>query len=136
MNNFMIINNENIGISYAELNEDDLLIYNNNSKYCFKVYMKSNWKDIRNIEIGEKKHIEFSEYCLSENNFPTLILPTISCVQKISEYELLFYFKCNNFNNIVHMSKKSNFDIDLKTMEIQILFNLKDFKNNKIIYKL
>ncbi len=37
MENIMIINNKNIGISYAELNEDDLLIYSKNSKYCFKV---------------------------------------------------------------------------------------------------
>jgi len=137
MKNFMILNNENIGISYAELNEDEVLLYNNNSKYCFKVYLNSNgnWKDIYNLKIGEKRQIEFSEYGLSENNIPALIFPTISYVEKPNDYELLFYFKCENFNDIVFMSFKNHFDIELNNLEIQILFNLKDFKNNRIIYK-
>ncbi len=137
MNNLMILNNENIGISYAELNEDELFLYSKNSKYCFKVYLNSNgnWKDIRSLKIGERKQIEFSEYCLSENNVPALISHNISYVQKISNKELLFYFKVEDFNNIVYMSMKNYFDIELNNLEIKILFNLNDYINNKIIYK-
>ncbi len=135
MNNAMILNKKNIGISCALLDEDDLLVYSKDNKYCFKVYMGSSWKDIRNIKVGEKKQIEFSEVCLSDNNVPALILPNISCIQKINEYELLFYFKCDNFNDIVYMSMKNHFDIELESLEVQILFNIKDFVNNKIIYK-
>lgn len=131
----MVINNENMGISYAELNEAELLIYTKNSKYCFKVFIYYNWKDIKNIKVGEKKQIDFNEYCLSENNIPALILPTISDVQKINETELLFHFTFENFNNIVFMSMKNHFDIELNNLEIKIKFNLQDFKNNKIIYK-
>ncbi len=137
MNNFIILNNENIGISYAELNEDDLLLYDKNSKYCFKVYMNSNgnWNEIKNLKIGEEKKIEFSEYILSENNIPALISPTVSFVQKPNENEFLFYFKFDNFNDAVYMSIKNHFDIKLNNLQIQILFNKKDFKDNKIIYK-
>ncbi len=134
MNNLMLLNNKDIGISFAELNDDELYLYSKNSKYCFKVYIKDQ-KNLENLKVGEKKQIDFSEYCFSENNFPALIFPTINYVQKTNDNELLFYFKCENFNNIVHMSMKNHFDIELKSLEIQILFNLKDFKNNKIIYK-
>lgn len=135
MDNAMILNNKNIGISCAELNEDDLLVYSIDNKYCFKVYIRGSWKDIRNIKVGEKKPIEFSEVCISENNVPALILPNINSVEKISEDELLFYFKCDNFNDIVYMAMKNHFDIELENLEVRILFNIKDFVNNKIIYK-
>jgi len=133
----MILNNKDIGIGYMELNEDELYLSDKSSKYCFKVYLNSNgnWKDIRNTKIRERKDIDFSEYCISENNIPALIFPNISYVEKIKERKLLFYFKCENFDDIVYMSKKDHFDIELRSLEVQVVFDLNDFVNNKIIYE-
>ncbi len=95
MDNIMILNNENIGISYAELNEDEVFLYNKDSKYCFKVYItESNWKEIRNLMIGEKKQFDFNECCLSENNIPALISPN-SYVEKKRKAIMNYYFILN-----------------------------------------
>lgn len=48
--NSMILNGKNIGISYIELNEEDLLIYDKSSKYCFSVYLMNDWDKIRSIK--------------------------------------------------------------------------------------
>lgn len=137
MDNLMILNNKNIGISYAEINDDELFLYSSDSRYSFKVYLASNGEidKIKALSVGEKKYIQFSEYVLSENNIPALINPGISYVHKVTDNKLVFYFKCDNFDNVVYMSLKNHFDIILKSLEIRIIFNFNDYQNKRIIYR-
>ncbi len=71
-NNIFILNNKNIGISKIELNKDELFIVDTNGKYslCIHIY---NWKEINSINVGEKKKIDFNEYCFNEKNESALI---------------------------------------------------------------
>ena len=55
--NIMILNNKNIGISRIELNKNELYIIDKTNKYslCVHIY---NWKELNKIEIGKKQKIE------------------------------------------------------------------------------
>lgn len=134
--NFMILNNINIGISKIELDKSDLIIIDKLHKYCLQVKVKYNWKDINNIKVGEKKNIDFNEYCLAENNEPALIWPSICYVEKISNDYLSFYLKFENLSSETHyMNMRNCFNIEPKTLEVKVIIDYKDAIGDSIIYK-
>lgn len=133
--NIMILNNENVGISKIELNECDLLITDKSCKYCFKVCLKYDWEEINSVKVGEKKSIDFNEYCLSENNEPALIWPSRCYVEKISDNYISFYLKFNDLSDTVtYMNKRSRFDIELNSFEVKVFIDYKDVIGDSIIY--
>lgn len=135
-NQKMILNGKNIEISKIELNECDLLVIDKSQKYCFKVCVKYNWKDIDNIKIGENKSIDFNEYCLSENNESALIWPSNRYVEKISDDLIYFYFEFKDIHNTVcYMNKRECFDIDLNSLEVKVSIDYRDASNVAIIYE-
>lgn len=134
--NSMILNGTNIGISKIELNKSDLLVTDKSGNYCFKVCIFYNWKEINNLEIGEKRKIDFNEYILSENNKPALINPTNCFIKKIKDAYLGFYFEFKNLvTETCYMNKKCRFDINLNSLEVKIYINYKDDINGLIIYE-
>lgn len=73
--------------------------------------------------------------CFAKDNHPALINPSVSYVEKPSENELSFYFKFDDFKDIVYMFDTNKFDLNISKLEIKVSFNYKDFENDKIIYK-
>lgn len=131
------LNGRNMGISKIELNECDLLVTDKSQKYCFKVCVKYNWKDINTIKIGEKKKIDFNECCLSENNESALIWTSNCYVEKISDDVVYFYFEFKDLANTIHyMNKRECFDIDVNSLEVKIYINYKDEIEGSIIYNI
>lgn len=118
--NYMILNGEDIGISRIELNKADLLIFDKAGKYCLKVFVAYNWEDIRNLDIGEKKVIDFNEYCFSEYNKATLVWPMECYTLKKSESSIIFYLKFDGFLDICYMNKRNRFDIALESLEVKV----------------
>lgn len=138
MNNKMILNNKDIGISKIELNKSDLLITDKTGKYTLHVTIYYNWKEINNLKVGEEKNINFNEYILTENNEPVLIWPNKSLVNKISDDIIYFNFSFNNITNnkdTCYMNKRGCFDILVDSLEITVSINYQDVSNNSIMYK-
>lgn len=138
MNNKMILNNKDIGISKIELNKSDLLITDKTGKYTLHVTIYYNWKDINILKVGEEKNIDFNEYILTENNEPVLIWPNKSLVKKISDDIILFDIEFNNISNnkdTCYMNKRGYFDIPANSLEVKVSINYQDASNNSIIYK-
>ncbi len=134
--NAMILNNENVGISKIELNESDLLITDKSCKYCFKVCLKYNWKEMNSIKVGEKKNIDFNEYCLSENNEPALIWPSNCYVEKVNDDSICFYLEFKDLSDTTtYMNKRGCFDIELSSLEVKIFIDYKDVIKDSIIYE-
>ncbi len=134
--NVMILNEVDIGISKIELDKSDLLITDKSCKYCLKVCVQYNWKEINDLKVGEKKSIDFNEYCLSENNEPALILPSNCYVEKIDSNLISFYLKFGDLNNSIHyMNQRRHFDIKLYSLEAKVLIDYKDVNGNSIIYE-
>jgi len=133
--NVMILNGKDIGISKIELNEADLLVTDRSGNYCLQVCVGYNWKDINTLEIGQKKEIDFNEYCFAEKNEPSLILPTNCFVKKVTEDLLFFHMNFGNLGKEVHfMNRKNRFDIELKSLEVEVYINYKDAKGDSILY--
>ncbi len=133
--NSMTLNDKDIGISKIELNKCDLLVTDKSGKYCLKVYLLYNWKDINNIKIGQKRKIDFNEYCFSENNEPALIWPVECLVEKISDTSLYFYLSFNDLENeTTYMNSREHFDIKLKSLKVKVLIDDRDAVNGSIIY--
>lgn len=133
----MILNSVDIGISKIELNKSDLLIVDESGHYCLKVCVEYNWKDINNLVVGDKKNIDFNEYCISENNESALIWPCNCVVEKLSDGVLYFYLKfkdLSNEQNTCYMNKRGCFDIELKSLEVKILIDYKDANDGSIVY--
>ncbi len=136
-NNMMILNDINIGISKIELDKSDLRIIDKSGRYCFRVVIYYNWKEIDNIKNGEKVEINFNEYILSENNASALIWPTNSYVKRITNDSLCFYFHFENIpETITYMNQRNVFDIVPSSLEVKVLLNHKDAKNGSIIYEI
>lgn len=138
MNNKMILNNKDIGISKIELNKSDLLITDKTGKYTLHVTIYYNWKEINNLKIGEEKNIDFNEYILTENNEPVLLWPNKSLVKKISDDIICFNIEFVNISNnkdTCYMNKRGCFDIPLVSLEVKALINYQDVSNNSIKYK-
>lgn len=135
--NIMILNGIDIGISKIELNKSDLLIIDRSGKYCLKIYIRYNWKDVNNIKIGAKESIDFNEYVLAENNEPALIWPSVCNVEKISADSICFNLEFKDLQNTTHyMNNRGHFDIELHSLKINIYINYKDAVKNSIIYNL
>ena len=133
----MILNDINIGISKIELDKSDLRIIDKSGRYCFRVVIYYNWKEIDNIKNGEKVEINFNEYILSENNASALIWPTNSYVKRITNDSLCFYFHFENIpETITYMNQRNVFDIVPSSLEVKVLLNHKDAKNGSIIYEI
>lgn len=133
--NVMILNNVNNGISKIELDKSDLRITDKSGKYCLQVCVEFNWKDINNIRVGEKKNIDFNEYCFSENNEAALILPTSCYVEKVSENSLYFNMHFGDLANETHyMNKRGYFDVELNSLECRIFIDYNDATKGFIIY--
>ena len=123
---FMTLNDVNIGISKIELNKWDLIIIDKSGKYCLKICVQYNWKDINNIKTGQKQEIDFNEYCLAENNESALIWPSNSYVEKISDDSICFNLEFKNLSNSTHyMNKRGCFDIQLNSLEAKVLLIIK-----------
>ncbi len=134
--NIMILNGVDIGISKIELDKSALLITDKSCKYCLQVYIMYNWKDINSIKAGEKKNIDFNEYCLSENNEPALIWPTNCWVEKVSDDSIYFHLIFNELlDTTTFMNKRGHFDIELRSLEIKAFIDYKDAKKGSIIYE-
>ena len=132
----MILNGQDIGISKIELNESDLLITDKSTKYCLQVCMMYNWKEINKLEVGKKVKIDFNEYCFAENNESALIWPSQCYIHKPTEESLSFYIDFDDLKNETHyMSKRSHFDIELKSLKVKIFIDYKDSIGNSIIYR-
>lgn len=131
--NIMILNNKNIGISRIELNKNELYIIDKTNKYslCVHIY---NWKEINKIEIGKKQKINFNEYCLGENNESALVWPTDVCVEKPTKDSIIFYLKFDDFSDVCYMNKREGFDIELNSLEVRVFIDYKDVINDSIIY--
>ncbi|MCI8575702.1 MAG: hypothetical protein HFI09_04455 [Bacilli bacterium] len=131
--NVFILNDKNIGISKIELNKDELFVVDKNYRYslCIHIY---NWKEINNINTGEKKKIDFNEYCFNEKNESALIWPTNCYIEKLTKDSIIFYLDFNDFSDICYMNKRNGFDIDLKSIEVKIYINYNDAKEGSIIY--
>lgn len=135
--NVMILNGTDIGISKIELNASDLLVVDKSGKYCLQVYVAYNWKDIKNMEVGMKKNIDFNEYCFAENNEAALIWPTVCLAEKITENLLYFHIEFRNLINETHyMNKRGHFDIELNSLECKVFIDYKDAIGDSIIYNL
>lgn len=128
--NYMILNGEDIGISRIELNKADLLIFDKAGKYCLKVFVAYNWEDIRNLDIGEKKAIDFNEYCFSEYNEAALVWPTNYYVERILEDFLIFYLKFDDFSEVCYMNKRNRFDIELESLKVKVEVEYKGILDN------
>lgn len=134
--NVMILNGQDIGISKIELNRSDLLIFDKSGKYCLQICIEFNWKDINSIKLGTKKENDFYEYCLSENNEPALVWPTLCYIEKISDNYIYFNLEFKDLDATTHyMNKKGHFDIDLKTLECKIFIDYNDAIEDFIIYE-
>lgn len=126
MENKLFINDINAGISKIELSKSDLLIIDKTGKYCLQVCVFYNWKDINNLQVGEKKNIDFNEYCLAENNEPALVWPTECFVKRINEEIYLFSLNFSNLDEHIHyMNKRNHFDIKLDSLKCEVFINLK-----------
>lgn len=133
--NVMILNNVNIGISRIELDKSDLIITDKSGRYCLRVCVYYNWKDINSIKIGQKKKIDFNEYCLAENNESALICPSLCYVEKSND-SLSFYLKFKNLSSTIHyMNKRNCFDIKPDSLEIKVFIDYKDAIGDAIIYE-
>jgi len=134
--NIMILNDIDIGISKIELDKSDLRVIDKSGKYCLQVHIQYNWKDINALKAGEKKNIDFNEYCLAENNEPALIWPTKSKVKKIDEDSICFYLDFMDLSNTTHyMNQRNCFDIELNTLKVKAFINYKDAAYDSITYE-
>lgn len=131
--NIMILNNKNIGISRIELNKNELYIIDKTNKYSLCVHTY-NWKEINKIEIGKKQKIDFNEYCLGENNESALVWPTDVYVEKPTKDSIIFYLKFDDFSDVCYMNKREGFDIELNSLEVRVFIDYKDVINDSIIY--
>lgn len=132
-NNIFILNKKDIGISKIELNKDELFITDKIGRYslCIHIY---NWKEINSINVGEKKKIDFNEYCFNENNESALIWSTSCYVEKSTNDSLIFDLEFNDFSDICYMNQRNCFDIDLLSIEVKIYINYNDANGDSIIY--
>ena len=134
--NFMILNDKNIGISKIELDKSDLIIIDKSCRYCLHVCAQYNWRDINSIKVGEKKKIDLNEYCISENNESALIWPSKCNVKKISDDSLCFYLKFENLSNTIHyMNKRNCFDIKPDSLDVKVLIDYRDAIDGSIVYE-
>lgn len=131
--NIMILNNKNIGISRIELNKNELYIIDKTNKYSLRVHIY-NWKEINKIEIGKKQKIDFNEYCLGENNESALVWPTDVYVEKPTKDSIIFYLKFDDFSDVCYMNKREGFDIELNSLEVRVFIDYKDVINDSIVY--
>lgn len=135
--NIMILNDVNIGISKIELDKSDLCVTDKSCKYCLQVCVGYNWKDINSIKCGQKKKIDFNEYCLAENNEPALVNPSNCYVEKISDDSLYFYFEFKDLaKGTQYMNKRGCFDIELQSLKVKVFIDYKDAIDNSIIYNI
>lgn len=138
MDNKMILNNEDIGISKIELNKSNLLITDSTGKYTLAITIYYNWKDINNLKVGQEAYIAFNEYILTEDNEPALIWPNKSLVKKVSEDIIYFNIKFSDISNnkdTCYMNKKGCFNIPLNSLEVKASINYQDAKDKSIIYE-
>ena len=134
---YMLLNDINLEISKIELNKWDLIIVDKSGKYCLKICVQYNWKDINKIKTGQKQEIDFNEYCLAEYNEPALIWPSNSYVEKISDDSICFNLEFKNLSNSTHyMNKRGCFDIQLNSLEAKVFIDYKDAIDDSIIYNL
>lgn len=135
--NAMFLNGIDIGISKIELDKSDLLITDKSCKYCLQVCVEYNWKDINGLKVGEKKNIDFNEYCLSENNELALIWPSKCYVEKISDNYICFHLEFKDLSETTtYMNKRGYFDIELNSLEVKVFIDYRDAKGDSIIYNL
>ena len=134
--NIMILNDINIGVSKIELDKSDLRVIDKSGRYCLRVFLYYNWKDINNIKIKEKKCIDFDEYILLEDNDQALILPTKCYVEKITNESLCFYFKFENMSETIHYMNQINcFSILPRSLEVKAFIYYKDAIKGLIKYE-
>ncbi len=128
--NTMVLNGVNIGISKITLDETELIIIDKSGIYCLRIILYYNWKEINNIEIGEKAKIDFNEYILSENNEPSLIWPEESYVEKVTNNSLYFYFNFENMSKtITYMNKRNCFNILPNSLVVKAFIDYKEVFN-------
>ncbi len=136
LQNMMILNGKDIGISRIKLDKSDLLIFDKSGTYCFQVCVYYSWKEINKAKIGEKEKIDFNEYILHENEEPALIWPTEFYIEKTSDGALYFYFKFENMSKMAtYMNARGAFDITLNSFEARAYIDYKDAVNGSIIYE-
>lgn len=134
---YMFLNNQNIGISQIEFNKDNLIITDKSGKYSLHVTIFYDWDKLNKINIYEEKDIFFNEYYLSEHNESVLIWPISSTVSKPSKDELLFSFEFTDVEkstNTCYMNKKGCFDIPITSLKTSVIINLQEALQAKIIY--
>lgn len=134
--NYMILNDINVGISQITLDKSALKIIDKYNIYCLRIFLYYNWKEINNIKIGQKEKINFNEYILSENNEPALVWPTKSYVEKLTNESLCFYFMFKSMSKtITYMNERNSFNILPETLEVKVVINFNDVSNKVIIYE-
>ena len=135
---YMFLNNQNIGISQIEFNKDNLIITDKSGKYSLHVTISYDWDKLSKINLHEEKDIFFNEYYLSEHNESVLIWPGSSTVRKPSNDELLFSFEFTDIEkskNTCYMNKRGCFDIPITSLKTSVIINLQAALQAKIIYK-
>lgn len=134
---YMFLNNQNIGISQIEFNKDNLIITDKSGKYSLHITIFYDWDKLNKINIYEEKDIFFNEYYLSEHNESVLIWPISSTVSKPSKDELLFSFEFTDVEkspNTCYMNKKGCFGIPITSLKTSVIINLQEALQAKIIY--
>lgn len=134
---YMFLNNQNIGISQIEFNKDNLIITDKRGKYSLHVTISYDWDKLNKINIHEEKDIFFNEYYLSEYNESVLIWPISSTVSKPSKDELLFSFEFTDVEkspNTCYMNKRGCFAISITSLKASAIINLQEALQAKIIY--
>ncbi len=125
MDNFMKLNNLDIGVSEIEFDIDGTIrIIDKNHKYSLLVWIRYNKDEIDKLEIGEKKDISFNEYTISEYNESAIVWPVVSQVERIKENIMCFYFKFDNIEkDVCYMNERESFDIKLHSFECKAYVN-------------
>lgn len=135
---YMFLNNQNIGISQIEFNKDNLIITDKSGKYSLHVTISYDWDKLNKVSLHEEKDIFFNEYYLSEYNESVLIWPESSTVSKPSKDELLFSFEFKNIeksSNTCYMNQRGCFDISITSLKTSVIINLQEAIQTKIVYK-
>ena len=127
MNNILILNNKDIGVSDIEFDIDGTIrIIDKDHKYSLLVWIRYNKDDIDSLKINEKKDISFNEYTISEYHESAIVWPIISQVERVKENLISFYFKFDNIeNDVCYMNERGCFDIKLHSLECKTYVNYK-----------
>ena len=88
-------------INYRPLNKDDSIFFNNlidNEGDNYNDFLKMGWnKEQITNHLNKNTNLSFGAFC--NQNLVSFILGDFFNIEKISEYEILLIYVCNNFRN-------------------------------------